>query len=182
MAGERCSAGGCFWQCQGSPASSRRSLEARSDKSGRRSRSDACVCTSARHGPSRISGARPKQTFSAAHPDAVSLTSNDSGAIGAKQAESDGGHQGVAKRCFDRVGTNYVCRQYLLPLCGVIAGSGISVSRKRHSCRLRVSEDSRPQRDRLELLDGSVGASGRGPCKRFASENFAGRGCRSCPR
>jgi len=28
--------------------------------------------------------------------------------------------------------------------------------------RRRVSEDSRPQRDRLELLDGSVGASGSG--------------------
>src|SRR5580658_7211646 len=33
-----------------------------------------------------------------------------------------------------------------------------------------------------ELLDGSVGASGGGSCERFASEKFAGRGCRRRPR
>jgi hypothetical protein len=40
-------------------------------------------------------------------------------------------------------------------------------------CR-RVPEDSRPQRPRLELLDGSLGASGRGSCQRLAGENLAG--------
>ena len=47
-------------------------------------------------------------------------------------------------------------------------------------CRRRVSENHRPQRHRVELLDWSVGASGRGPCQRLAVENFArsGRRCR----
>ena len=40
----------------------------------------------------------------------------------------------------------------------------------------------RPQRHRLELLDGSVGASGSGTCQRLAVENLAGSGCRCRPR
>ena len=47
---------------------------------------------------------------------------------------------------------------------------GILGSRTRQRCRRRVSEDSRPQRHRLELLDGSVGASGSGSCQRLAGE------------
>ncbi len=45
---------------------------------------------------------------------------------------------------------------------------------KGQRCRQRIPEDSRPQRDRLELLDGSVGASGSGSRQRLAVENFAG--------
>jgi hypothetical protein len=45
-----------------------------------------------------------------------------------------------------------------------------------------VFGNSRPQRNRLELLDGSAGASRSGPCERVASENFAGRGRRCRPR
>jgi len=52
----------------------------------------------------------------------------------------------------------------------------------RGASRWRVPENSRPQRHRLELLDGSVSASGRGSCERLAIENFAGGGCRCGPR
>jgi hypothetical protein len=51
---------------------------------------------------------------------------------------------------------------------------GILGSRTGQRCRQRIPEDSRPQRDRLELLDGSVGASGSGSRQRLAVENFAG--------
>jgi tetratricopeptide (TPR) repeat protein len=47
---------------------------------------------------------------------------------------------------------------------------------------VRVSEDPRPQRHRLELLDGSLGASGSSSCERLAVENRAGSGCRCRPR
>jgi eukaryotic-like serine/threonine-protein kinase len=43
-------------------------------------------------------------------------------------------------------------------------------------------KDTRPQRHRVELLDGSVSASGSGSCERLAGENLAGSGCRCCPR
>ena len=59
---------------------------------------------------------------------------------------------------------------------------GILGGRTGQCCRRRVSEDSRPQRHRLELLDGSVGASGSGSCQRLAGENLAGSGCRCRPR
>jgi tetratricopeptide (TPR) repeat protein len=62
-----------------------------------------------------------------------------------------------------------------------VARRGILGSRTRQRCRSRVSEDSRPQRHCLELLDGSVGPSGNGSCQRLAIENLAGRGCRPCP-
>jgi hypothetical protein len=59
-------------------------------------------------------------------------------------------------------------------------------SRTGRRCSRRVSEDSRPRRHRLELLDGSVGASGRGSSQCLAVENLArsGRRCRprACPR
>ena len=83
---------------------------------------------------------------------------------------------------FHRVGANSVRQQYFLPLSRVCARRGIPGSRTRQRRRSRVSEDSRPQRHRLELLDGSVGASGRGSCQRLAVENLAGRGRRCRPR
>jgi hypothetical protein len=43
-------------------------------------------------------------------------------------------------------------------------------------------EDFRPQRDRLELLDGSVSASGTGSCQCIGVENLSGGGCRCRPR
>ena len=49
-------------------------------------------------------------------------------------------------------------------------------------CCRRISENSRPQRYRLELLDRSAGASGSGSCECLAGKNFAGRGCRCRPR
>jgi len=60
---------------------------------------------------------------------------------------------------------------------------GVSRSRTGRCRRRRVPEDSRSQRHRLELLDRSVGASGRGPCERAAIENIArgGCGCRPGP-
>jgi hypothetical protein len=48
------------------------------------------------------------------------------------------------------------------------------------SCR--VSEDSRSHWHRLELLDGSVGASGSGSGQCLAVANLAGSGCRCLPR
>ena len=66
-----------------SAAVSGRRSEACSHESGRRGRSRACVCHGGRYGASRILGARPGQTLSAGHADAVALAACDSGAIGA---------------------------------------------------------------------------------------------------
>ena len=63
-----------------------------------------------------------------------------------------------------------------------IRGRSLPGSGTGQRSRRRVPEDSRPQRHRLELLDGSIGASRRGSCERFAVENFARRGCRCRPR
>ena len=71
--------------------------------------------------------------------------------------------------------------QYFLPLSNLRSRRSVSRRRPRDRCRRRVSEDSRSQRHRLELLDRSVSASGRGACKRSAGENLAGRGCRRRP-
>ena len=60
---------------------------------------------------------------------------------------------------------------------------GLAIGRRTgQRCRRRVSEDSRSQRHRLELLDGSIGASGSGSRKRVASEDLAGSRCRCSPR
>jgi hypothetical protein len=54
--------------------------------------------------------------------------------------------------------------------------------RSSQCCRRRVSEDSRPQRHCLELLDGSVSASWFGACQCPGFENLPGRRCRCRPR
>jgi hypothetical protein len=56
--------------------------------------------------------------------------------------------------------------QCFLPLSRVHSRRGILGRRTRQCCLRRVSEDPRPRRHRLELLDGSVGAFGSGsyPC------------------
>ena len=66
-------------------------------------------------------------------------------------------------------GQHQLRRQYFLPLSDVRSRRGILGSRTGQCCRCRVSEDSRPQRHRLELLDGSIGASGSGSCECVAS-------------
>jgi hypothetical protein len=71
-----------------------------------------------------------------------------------------------------------VPQQCFLPLSRVCPWRGIPGSRTGRRCRRRVSEGHRPQRHRLELLDGRAGASGRGSCQRLAVENFAGSRCR----
>ena len=45
-----------------------------------------------------------------------------------------------------------------------------------------VSEDSRPPRHCVELLDGSAGTSGRGSRQCLTGGKLAGRRCRCCPR
>ncbi len=63
-----------------------------------------------------------------------------------------------------------------------IRGEAYLAARQGKEAASGVSEDSRPQRYRLELLDGSVGASGNRSCEHVASESFAGRRCRRRPR
>ena len=72
-------------------------FEARSHESGCRGRSRACVCHGGRNGTSRILGARPQQTLSAGHPDAVALAARDSGAIGPGPKESRLPHSMLCK-------------------------------------------------------------------------------------
>ena len=57
----------------------------------------------------------------------------------------------------------------------VCTRSGILRSRAGQCCRRRVSEDSRPQRHRLELLDRSFSTSGGGSCQRLTVENSRAR-------
>jgi multimeric flavodoxin WrbA len=54
------------------------------------------------------------------------------------------------------------CCQFFLSLFSVCTSRGIPSNRARHCCCRRISENSRSQRHRVELLDGSAGASGRG--------------------
>ncbi len=77
-------------------------------------------------------------------------------------------------------GSNPIHDQSFLPLSGVRTRRGILGGWARQRCYRRVSEDSRPQRHRLELLDGSVGASRSSSCQRLAIENLTGGGCRCC--
>ena len=115
------------------------------------------------------------ETLPARHPDAVALAARDSGAIGAGQKEP-GFRPDCPASCFThRVRADSVRLQYFLPLSDVYARRSILGSRTRQCSRRRVSEDSRPQRHCLELLDGSLGASGRGSCQRAMQvENLAG--------
>ena len=53
-------------------------------------------------------------------------------------------------------------QQYFLPLSRVYTRQAYLRGRTGHCRRRRVPEDYRPQRHRLELLDGSIGASRRG--------------------
>ena len=81
-------------------------------------------------------------------------------------------------QCFPhRVGGNCIHRQWFLPLSRLCTRRGILGSRTGQCRRRRVPEDSRPQRCRLELLDGSTGASGCRSCQCLAGENRAGSGC-----
>jgi|SRR5208283_4416598 len=79
------------------------------------------------------------------------------------------------------LGSVHMLNNLFLPLFGACAWRGILSSRTRQCRCCRVSEDSRPQRDRLELLDGSVSASGRGSCEHFAGEKLVRPRCRCCP-
>ena len=65
-----------------------------------------------------------------------------------------------------RVRSHSVLQQHFVPLSGLCARRGIPGRWTRRSSRCRVSEDSRPQWPGLELLDGSVGASGSGARQR----------------
>ncbi|MGA7928855.1 MAG: hypothetical protein WCA20_23020 [Candidatus Sulfotelmatobacter sp.] len=47
-------------------------------------------------------------------------------------------------------------------------------SRTGHGCGRRISEDHRPQRHRLELLDGSLGASGLARANALQSRTLQG--------
>ncbi len=63
---------------------------------------------------------------------------------------------------------------YFLPVSDVRAWRGIPGRPIGQRCRRRVSENSRSQRYRLELLDGRAGPSGTGPRQRIAVEALAG--------
>ena len=176
MAGERCS-----WEAAyGNPAKARlaaaKALKIAPDKSGCRGRSGACVCHGGRYSTSRVLGPRLRKTLPAGHADAVALAARDSGTIVAGQKEPGCRIECVAS-CFNhRVREHRVRPQYFLPLSRIRTRRGILGSRTGQCCRRRVSEDPRPQRHRLELLDGSVGASGSGSRQRLAGENFTGQG------
>ena len=65
-----------------SPADRGRGFGACSHKSGRGGRSRACICHGGRCSAGRVLGARPRQTLSAGHADAVTLVASDPSAIG----------------------------------------------------------------------------------------------------
>ena len=64
------------------------------------------------------------------------------------------------------------------PHISVRARSSLPAGTQRYSRSRRVPEVARPQRYRLELLNGSIGTFGPGACQRRASKNFARRRCR----
>ena len=67
--------------------------------------------------------------------------------------------------------------QSFLPLSRVCARRGILGSQTGQCCRRGVSEDSRSQRHRLELLDRSVSAPGSGSRQCVGVEKLAWCGC-----
>ena len=107
----------------------------------------------------------------------------DSGAVGDRQKEPECRHSFAAECFIHRVGADYVRPQHFLPLSDVCARRGIPGDRTGHCRYRRIPEDSRPQRDRVELLDGIVSASGSGSCPCVGVEKPASpkRGCRCCP-
>ena len=123
-----------------------------------------------------------QRKVSAGPPDSVAMAACDSGATGTGQKEPCCRPEYLASCFSHRVGANCVRRQYFLPLSCVRTWRGIPGSRTGQCCRGRVPENYRPQRHRVELLDGSVSASGRGSCQCFGGKNLEGRGRGCCPR
>jgi hypothetical protein len=80
------------------------------------------------------------------------------------------------------IGLGGIREQYFLPLPCVHPRRSLLGGEPEQRCGRRVSEDSRPQRHRVELLDGSVGAAGHSSRECAAVENLEGRGrrCRPC--
>ena len=75
----------------------------------------------------------------------------------------------------DRVWANSICCQPLLSLSDLQSRRGISCGRAGQRGRRRVPENTRPQRHRVELLDRSLGASGRGACECVTVKNLTRR-------
>jgi eukaryotic-like serine/threonine-protein kinase len=81
-----------------------------------------------------------------------------------------------ATRFPHRVGKRYHDPSWhFLPISHLHSRRGVPGGWTGQCCRSRVPENSRPQRDRLELLDRSIGTSGRGTCECAAMENVARR-------
>ena len=173
-----------FWLRSGSPELCGGGLEACSRESWSCGRGCDCFCGRGRRGAIRIPGSGFKQTLSARHPDASPLAACDSCAIGPgrRPEESGCGHQCSAIRFHHRTRADSVLQQHFLPLSGLRKRRGIPRGRTRQCRRRRVSEDSRPQRDRVDLLDRGVGASGNRSRQRSASQGLSRRGCRRRPR
>ena len=172
----------CFRQLAEARQAAAEALKLAPDESGSRGRSCACLCHGGRYGTSRILGTRPEQTLSAGHPDAVSLAACDSRTTGAGSERIRLGPECLQAASPIELGQIPFVNNISCLYPDVHSRRSIPGSRTGQCSRRRVSENSRPQRHRLELLDGSVGASGSGSCERLASENLARSGCRCRPR
>jgi len=158
MARECCSRTSGLWQSCGSAAVSGTGFEAAPTSQGVEVESALAFAMAGGHGTSRVIGPRPRETLSAAQSDAVALGASDSGAIVAGQEEPDCCPNCTASRFLIELGS--------IPFVANISCLYPTMYTERHTCQpdravlpLLSSEDSRPPRNRLELLDGSVGAS-----------------------
>ena len=113
----------------------------------------------------------------------VALASRKPSATEAEpQAGSCGNHSSPSGAAAHRVRPDQFRREHFLPLSDLHSRTGVPVGGAREGSRNGVPEDSRPQRNRLELLDGSAGAVGHGSRKSPAGGELNEHRHRCCPR
>ncbi len=116
--------------------------------------------------------------FPLGYPNAIAVAACDSGPISDESEESNSCCDHFASGKAYRIGDDSILPQRSVSLSCVWARRSIFGSWARQRRCSRISENSRSQWDCLELLDGSVGASGRGSRQCPPGENLARSRCR----
>src|SRR6266699_3744243 len=107
--------------------------------------------------------------------DLIALAASDTGTTGSGQRGPSLSSDYSASSITHGVGANLVHNQCFLPLSSVCTRRSILGDRTWQCCCRRVSEDSRPQRHCLELLDGSVSAPWIGSCQSHPAGHCKGQ-------
>ena len=105
-------------------------------------------------GASKIAGTGSEPAFPTAYPDTISLAARHRRTTGARGKEPGKSHRRFANdSSTDRICAHSVCSQHLVPLSNLYSRRGVSGSGQWKRGQSRVSQDSRPHRTCVELLD-----------------------------